>query len=146
MDAFAGAIGVSESDGKSTPEYVVCQPLNSGINNYYYAALLRWMAKQNYIFVICPSVRERAPRFRFSTLKDVKLPIPPDEEQEAIAKFILDVPARINPILDKLRQQVDAIYEYRQALITAAVIGKLDLTQEKAISEDTSPNKQLDLK
>jgi len=26
MDAFAGAVGVSDSDGKGTPVYAVCQP------------------------------------------------------------------------------------------------------------------------
>jgi type I restriction enzyme S subunit len=28
MDAFAGAIGVSESDGKCSPEYIICDPLS----------------------------------------------------------------------------------------------------------------------
>jgi len=40
MDAFAGAIGVSDSDGKSTPVYNVCTP-KIELNNYYYAYLLR---------------------------------------------------------------------------------------------------------
>ena len=57
MDAFAGAIGVSDSTGKCTGEYVVCEPLTDGVNNHYYAALLRFMALQKYIYVICPSVR-----------------------------------------------------------------------------------------
>jgi hypothetical protein len=26
MDAFAGAIGISDSDGKCTPKYIVCDP------------------------------------------------------------------------------------------------------------------------
>ena len=44
MDAFAGSIGVSDSDGKSTGEYVVCEPIQQGTCNNYYASLLRIMA------------------------------------------------------------------------------------------------------
>ena len=36
MDAFAGAIGVSDSDGKSTPVYSVCQP-KIPLNNLSFA-------------------------------------------------------------------------------------------------------------
>lgn len=36
MDAFAGAIGVADSDGKSTPVYSVCQSQGAA-NSYYYA-------------------------------------------------------------------------------------------------------------
>lgn len=32
MDAFAGAIGVSDSDGKSTPVYSVCVPKDQKLN------------------------------------------------------------------------------------------------------------------
>jgi len=35
MDAFAGAVGVSDSDGKGTPVYSVCVP-KENLNNYYY--------------------------------------------------------------------------------------------------------------
>lgn len=40
MDAFAGAIGVSDSDGKSTPVYSVCQPVDESVSVYYYEGLL----------------------------------------------------------------------------------------------------------
>ena len=64
MDAFAGAIGVSDSDGKCTPVYNVCQA-KSLLNNYYYAYLLRTMAKTNYIQSLYRGIRERSSDFRF---------------------------------------------------------------------------------
>ena len=36
MDAFAGAIGVSDSDGKGTPVYSICTNLSDNISPYYY--------------------------------------------------------------------------------------------------------------
>ena len=35
MDAFAGSIGVSDSDGKGTPVYICLQPKGDCSNNYY---------------------------------------------------------------------------------------------------------------
>ena len=127
MDAFAGAIGVSESFGKCTGEYVVCEAKDPRHSNSYYAALLRWMAKQNYIFVICPSVRERAPRFRFAKFKDVLLPVPPSAEQHAIISQLEDSSKGLVETFGSLDSQIDRLQEYRQALITAAVTGQLDI-------------------
>ncbi|MBN0810095.1 hypothetical protein JTL97_35330, partial [Pseudomonas aeruginosa] len=58
MDAFEGAIGVSESDGKCTPEYVVCDSLSRNYLPEYFAYLLREMALARYIQVICNAVRQ----------------------------------------------------------------------------------------
>ena len=44
MDAFAGAIGVSDSNGKGTPVYNVCKA-KKNINNQYYAlCFVKWLA------------------------------------------------------------------------------------------------------
>lgn len=48
MDAFAGAIGVSDSNGKGSPVYNVCIS-KMCTNNYFYAYLLREMARNGYI-------------------------------------------------------------------------------------------------
>ena len=39
MDAFAGAVGVSNADGKSTSVYAVCTPRNEALNTYFYVIL-----------------------------------------------------------------------------------------------------------
>lgn len=53
MDAFAGAIGISDSDGKSTPVYAACVPRNeySALPSFY-AYLLRYMAHSGYIVTL----------------------------------------------------------------------------------------------
>ena len=132
MDAFAGAIGVSESNGKCTPEYAVCNPFEPRMSNTYYAHLLRLMAHRNYIFVICPSVRERAPRFRFIRFRDVRLPVPPSEEQHAIVSYLNRKIAATDSIIKKETRLIKLLQERRQALITAAVTGKIDVRGEEA--------------
>ena len=126
MDAFAGAIGVSESDGKCTGEYVVCNTFSGEFDNRYYARVLRQMALKGFIYVICPSVRERAPRFRFARLKDAYLPVPPPDAQKAIADFLDRKTAAIDALIEKKQKLLDLLAEKRAALINQAVTKGLD--------------------
>ncbi|HBA55912.1 MAG TPA: restriction endonuclease subunit S [Syntrophorhabdus aromaticivorans] len=76
MDAFAGAIGVSDSTGKCSPEYVICEPAVAGVLPHYYAHLLRSLALRGLFVVMCAAVRERAPRVRFTHFGTFSLPKP----------------------------------------------------------------------
>jgi type I restriction enzyme S subunit len=135
MDAFAGAIGVSESDGKCTPEYSVCFPIKEGVSNCYFAHALRIMAKRDFIYVICPSVRERAPRFRFTTFKDVVLPVPPLEEQSQIEETLDRECSAISGLLENAENLIQILQERRSALISAAVTGQIDV---RGLAPETS--------
>ncbi|EEX16253.1 type I restriction-modification system, S subunit [Citreicella sp. SE45] len=127
MDAFAGAIGISEDNGKATGEYAVCTPKSPDIIPEYYALILRCMARRNYIFVLCPSVRERAPRFRFVRFAPVMLPVPPRAEQEQIVASIEEHTRRAKALIAKTERSIELLKEKRSALITAAVTGKIDV-------------------
>lgn len=50
MDAFAGAIGVSDADGKGTSVYHCCTPKGEYLT-YYYAHVIREMALKGYILL-----------------------------------------------------------------------------------------------
>ena len=75
-DAFEGAIGVSDSNGKCTPEYVICDPKSNDNSPYYFSYLLREMALAKYIQVTCNSVR-----IRFNNLSSRFMVQPPAHEQ-----------------------------------------------------------------
>ena len=125
MDAFEGAIGVSDSDGKCTPEYVICDPNNSAINQYYFSYLLREMALAKYIQVICNAVRQRAVRIRFNNLATRFMAIPPVDEQKEIVDFIETQKAKIADAIAIKESQIAALKEYKTNLINAAVTGKI---------------------
>ena len=104
MDAFAGAIGVSDSDGKSTPVYIVCKP-NVGIDANYYAQLIRHMSRSGWILALAKGIRERSTDFRFKTFGDQLLLLPPPAEQAAIVRFLTSVNGRLErAILAKQKQ------------------------------------------
>lgn len=74
MDASAGAIGVSDSDGKCTPVYVICQS-RGNFSTYYYAYILREMARTKFILSLARGIRERSTDFRFETFAKQYIPV-----------------------------------------------------------------------
>lgn len=136
MDAFAGAIGVSDSDGKCTPEYIICDPTGSDVANPYYGSLLRTMALNGFVLAICPAVRQRAPRIRFNDFAEVYLPVPPLPEQRAIAAYIAEQTARLDALRDAAQRSIDLLKERRAALIAAAVTGQLDIPVPKEVADE----------
>jgi type I restriction enzyme S subunit len=125
MDAFEGAIGVSESDGKCTPEYVICNPNTDGLSPDYFAFQLREMAMARYIQVICNAVRKRAVRIRFNNLASRFLVLPSEKEQLEIVTFIERTKAKIGNGITLKQDQITALKEYKTSLINAAVTGKI---------------------
>jgi len=125
MDAFEGAIGVSESDGKCTPEYVICDPLSDDVLPEYFAYLLREMALAKYIQVICNAVRQRAVRIRFNNLAQRFMVVPSKQEQQAIVDFIKVESSKVNNGNEHLLKQINKLKEYKSTLINSAVTGKI---------------------
>lgn len=125
MDAFAGAIGVSDSDGKCTPVYSCCVPRDDAISEFY-ARCVRTMATTGYIESLAKGIRERSTDFRWATFADQLLPAPPRSEQEAIVDYLDRATTRIDTLVAKKAHFIELLYEKRQALITHAVTKGLD--------------------
>jgi restriction endonuclease S subunit len=60
------------------------------------------------------------------------IPTPPPDEQRVIAERVRAVARQIDGVADKLGEQIARLREYRQALITAAVTGNIDVSAEAA--------------
>jgi len=120
MDAFAGAIGVSDSDGKGTPVYSVCKPMALA-NPYYYAYTLREMARSRWIEVLARGVRERSTDFRFDEFARQVLPVPPIADQDAIVRFLDNADRRIRRYIRAKQKLIGLLEEQRQAIIHCAV-------------------------
>lgn len=126
MDAFAGAIGVSDSDGKSTPVYSVCEPIGTDVNAFYYGRLLRHMALSGFINSLAKGVRERSTEFRWAEAGNIELPVPPSTEQSAIATFLDRETVKIDALITEQQRLIELLKEKRQAVISHAVTKGLD--------------------
>ncbi|MEO7987526.1 MAG: restriction endonuclease subunit S [Gemmatimonadales bacterium] len=57
-------------------------------------------------------------------------PVPPRPEQQQIVSFVRDRSARLEKLVAEVKDAVAHMREYRTALITAAVTGRIDVRQE----------------
>lgn len=129
MDAFAGAIGVSDSDGKATPVYSACAPRNKKqVSPFFYAYYLRDLALSGYIVSLAKGIRERSTDFRFNDFSQLFLPLPDIDEQTAIANFLDTKTAQIDKAIAIKEQQIALLNERKQILIQQAVTQGLDPT------------------
>ncbi|WP_241722394.1 restriction endonuclease subunit S [Raoultella sp. HC6] len=122
MDGFAGAIGVSDSDGKCSPVCSVCIPWqDQPLNMRFYGYLVRQLAVTDFILSLAKGIRERSTEFRFNEFSGLMLPIPPVYEQDQIAKFLDHETAKIDNLIEKQQQLIELLKEKRQAVISHAV-------------------------
>jgi len=67
-----------------------------------------------------------------SWVANTELHLPPREVQHAIADFLDRETAKIESLVAKVEEAIERLQEYRTALITAAVTGKIDVRQEQS--------------
>ena len=127
MDAFAGACGVADSDGKSTPVYAVCAPKDESANSRYYAFCVREMARSRWILALSRGVRERSTDFRFATFGNQWVPVPPSREQATIVRFLDHTDRRIRRYIRAKERLIELLEEQKQAMIHQAVTGRIDV-------------------
>lgn len=135
MDAFAGAIGVSDSDGKSTPVYSVCRPRSATTSSRYYGSLLRYMALSGYINSLAKGIRERSTDFRWSDAGNVLVPVPSADEQASIVRFIEQETAKIDALIEEQQRLIELLKEKRKAVISEAVTKGLNPQAAKTNSD-----------
>ncbi|MDA8516707.1 restriction endonuclease subunit S [Citrobacter sp. Igbk 16] len=122
MDGFAGAIGVSDSDGKCSPVCSVCIPWKrESVNIYFYGYLVRQLAVTDFILSLAKGIRERSTEFRFSEFSGLVLAIPPKDEQDKIVAFLKHETIKIDTLIDKQQQLIKLLKEKSQAVISHAV-------------------------
>ena len=63
---------------------------------------------------------------------DLKIPLPPLQEQEAIVAHLNAVCMREAIVRQRIAESVTLLREYRTAIISAAVTGKIDVRKEVA--------------
>jgi len=127
MDAFAGSIGVSDSDGMGTSVYHCCTPIGD-FNVYYYAYLIRQMAMSGFIQSLYKGIRERSSDFSFPVFGNQFLLIPPLNEQQAIVAYIEEKCEKIDKLASELQSEIDYLKEYKQRLIADCVTGQVNVS------------------
>ena len=122
MDAFAGAIGVSDSDGKATPVYSACVPRQPNtVDPTFYAYYMRHLALSGFLVSLAKGIRERSTDFRFNDFAELEVPFPTLAEQRAIVSFLDEKCAKADGAVKIKEDQIALLRERRQIIIQDAV-------------------------
>ena len=125
MDGFEGAIGISDSKGKSTPVYTVVEP-DDRVDLRYISYLLREMSKTGKIESLARSIRERTTDFRWNMWSEIHFPFPPTEEQKLISRYLDKKTSQIDSLVEKIQKKIELLKEQRTSLINHYVTKGLD--------------------
>lgn len=127
--AQRGSLGksalIDREIGEATinPSLVILKRIKAnGIFLHYY--LISNMM-QDYINLI--NTATAVPMISQNQIENTPIALPPLSEQQAIASYLDSETSKIDSRISKRRKQIELLQEYKQALITAAVTGKIDV-------------------
>lgn len=84
------------------------------------------------------AVKSAVPGVDRNDIHPIRTAVPPFPEQRAIADFLDRETAKIDRMVAKVDAAIDRLQEYRTALITAAVTGKIDVCAETVENSSTA--------
>jgi len=112
-------------EGMCTGELLVLRP---GLANQDF--LFYYMLTRDFITVVDSSTYgAKMPRANWEFIANLPIVVPPKEEQRAIAEFLNRETAKIDILIKKVQESITKLREYRSALISAAVTGKIDVRE-----------------
>lgn len=114
--------------GLCSGEFLVLDGSERHLDNRY----LRYLVLSQYVVAMtdASAYGTKMPRTNWHEVGSVLVPVPPIREQEAISSFLDEVTTRIDDLVRHAETLIDRLREKRQALITAAVTGQIDVRDE----------------
>ena len=123
--ALCGCVNFASGRFWASEHAVVAAP-RAEVHPKWLAHLLRGMSLNSY------SESAAQPGLAVDTISSLPVPAPGVTEQLAIAEFVDRETTRIDTLIAKVRDAIDHLKEYRTAIISAAVTGKIDVREEAA--------------
>ncbi len=127
MDAFAGAIGISQDNGKCSPVCIVLNSFNSNIYNPYFSYLMRVYAYLGYIESMAKGIRVRSSDFKYHTFANTFLLIPKLQEQQQIVQYLDNKISIIDRLIEDKTKVIEELENYKKSLIYEYVTGKKEV-------------------
>jgi type I restriction enzyme S subunit len=130
MWGWMGALGIAPLAGMVSPSYNVYRVGSPLLLPSYYEHLSRCAPHVTEIATRSKGVWSSRLRLYPEAFAAISTPLPPLDEQSAIAASILPVTKHIARISQTVEEAIAHLKELRSALITAAVTGKIDVRGE----------------
>lgn len=123
------AVVPTELEGANCASVMVIRGAKSFVSRWLCYAMNSTLGSDQINVVKYGAAQEQ---FNISHAVEFIFPVPPKEEQLAIADHLESEFKRMKDIEESLRMQITKLQEYRQTLISAAVTGKIDVTKDAA--------------
>lgn len=127
MRAWQGAFGAAQIEGLVSPAYVVARP-RRGVVPRFVEYLLRAPAAIEEIRRRSRGITDFRLRLYWDEFKNIRIALPPLEEQEAIAAFLDRKLSQIDRQIALIDRLDGLLQQQRKAIIHEAVTGKIDLS------------------
>ena len=115
-----GSCGISEYEGSCSLINIVLAPKNNMVNRYYnYLFKTELFADEFYKWG--NGIVDDLWSTKWSNMKNIMVPFPPLEEQQAIAEHLDTKCTQIDTIIAKEQAVIEKLQEYKQAIITQAI-------------------------
>ena len=123
LRSFQGGIEYAHYQGIISAAYTILQ-LNEGANSAYLRYLLKSEPFIQLLQVCVIGIRE-GQNINYSLLRKNFLPVPPQEEQEAIVAYLDEKTTQIDRYTGQLEEMIRQMKDLRQTIISEAVTGKI---------------------
>ena len=124
MRAWQGAIGAVSTKGMVSPAYIVAEPLGD-IEAEFFEHQYRTSDFIQQMNRFSKGITDFRKRLYWEGFKQLKTVLPPKAEQIAVVKFIEKFSSKTEVIVDRQKEAIRTLKEYRATLINSAVTGKI---------------------
>ena len=131
VDETPRTVGLSSIDGMITGAYNVFSI--KGINSQFYYYYFLAVDEAKALRPLYSGLRKVVKTERFAGLH---IPVPPEEEQDAIVSYLQSRITFIDNYITKLKEEINYLQEYKQRLISDVVTGKVDVRGVKIPNEE----------
>ncbi len=129
MDLLTGWVDYSDKFGVTSPDYRVFRLLDKKANSLDYFKYVFQCCYLDKIYYSLGNGVAGVGRWRLQahTFKNFRLPVPPLEEQVAIAKYLDEKCSLIAQYIDENKQKIAILQDYKKSIIYEYVTGKKEV-------------------
>ena len=129
MRSFQGGLEFSKQRGCVSSAYVMLTARSGKVRTDYFRYLFKSSTYIDALRSTSNLVRD-GQALRYANFIKVYLPLPPVEEQDAIAAYLDKSIVAIDEAISRQKQLIERLGEYRKSLILHAVTGQIDCSEE----------------
>lgn len=122
MKAWQGSYGISNYTGIVSPAYYVFDVNFDNLEYFHYA--IRSKVYVNFFAQASDGIRVGQWDLSIPKMKEIPFIVPPEDEQEAIIKYIPQISAQFDEEIERLQRKIELLLEQKNKLISEIVTGR----------------------